>query len=196
MAQDSEFLIGFFGAAAIIVWVELEIRALGIDPPRERQNLKRISGFFLVSFVSYTIAAISEYAATHQQFPILYNNIWWLWVLEATTFIFGFFTLGTGAWCLRHYGERDARVPSYRGLFLVSVGALINITFLLLVTPQVTAVRQYGIIDWNGLVFLALLLLTFPAAFLAITGWERKGRRLWIIVLMVLLPWVFRLLWH
>jgi hypothetical protein len=186
LAQNSEFLIGFFGAASLLVWVELEIHALSLTG-QARKNFKAISGFFLVSFAFYSIAAFANYAASYQQVGILYNNAWLL-LLDAISFIFGFLTLGTGAWGLRHYGLTGARnvgIPSYMGVFTVSLGALLNLVVLVSILPLYSSLSQVT------LVFLGLLFLTFPAAFLAIAGWDRRGRRLWFGACMMVMPWVF-----
>jgi len=186
LAQNTEFLIGFFGAASLIVWVELEIHALSLSG-QARQNFKAISGFFLVSFTFYSIAALADYAASYEQVGVLYNNTWLLF-LNWVSLIFGFLTLGAGAWGLRHYGLtglKNVGIPSYMGVFTVSLGALLNILFL------VDALQSYSSLDWFGSVFVTLLLLTFPAAFLAIVGWDKRGRRLWLGVSMILAPWGF-----
>lgn len=188
MVQNSEFLIGFFGAASLLVWVELEIHAFSLNG-QSRRNFKAISGFFLVSLAFFSIAALAYYAVTYEQVGILYNNNWLL-ILESISFIFGFLTLGTGVWGLRHYepgGEKVLGIPSYSGVFAVSMGALLNILVL------VGSLQSYSGLDQIGKVFVPLLLLTFPATFLAIAGWDERGRRLWFGTLAMLVPWAFLL---
>lgn len=181
-------VIAFFGAAALLVWVELEIHGLSLAS-QARRNLQPISGYFLVSFAFFATAAMTDYGMT-QPWTLTFQSPLLVFV-EALSFIFGLFTLITGAWGLRQSG-RSGRIPvslpEYSQTIVIGVFVMMNSLFLL------ATGSQYSSLPLVSKVFVVLLLVSYPASLLTVTAWYGKRRWANLGILATISAWLYLLI--
>jgi hypothetical protein len=176
-------VIAFFGGAALLIWIELQIRTFSLRGTPQK-SFQTVSGYFLVSFSLYSIAAIADFGMS-QSLPVLSGNIWLL-LIEGFSFILGLFSLVVGTWGIRQMGWRGLKpvqLPEYGYVFFLSLLAALNMGYLLV------AAMSYGTnMVPAAKIFVFSLLLTCPAVFVSITSWGTRRSNLAIILMMM--PWL------
>lgn len=122
-------LISFFGVAALFAWLayaplrtqrlsEGELKKQG----KAKENLDKITDYFLISFLSYSVAAVSDYVYHHRIFIVLaYNQRWVPLFIIGTSFVLGLFNLFVPIIYLRNRNLGDIDLPPFAITFYFAV---------------------------------------------------------------------------
>ena len=194
-------LISFFGVAAFFAWLgyaPLRAQLLKEVETQKRekakQNLDKITDYFFVSFLSFSVAAVSVYVDHHRLFIALaYDQRWIPLSLMGVSSILGLFTLFVPMIYLRAKNLGDINPPPFTTTFsvtFVTAGetmlwildfyisrtilgmALSLLSGLILYVYAIQTMRHWYTTGWKYLPFMMsplgvlVLLAVFRAAFL------------------------------
>ena len=122
-------LASFFGVAAFFAWLgyaplrvqllkEVEVQ----KREKARENLDKITDYFLVSFLSYSVAAVSDYVYHHRIFiAVAYSQRWAPIFIIGASFVLGLFTLFVPIVYLRNRNLGDIDLPPFMITFYVTM---------------------------------------------------------------------------
>jgi lysylphosphatidylglycerol synthetase-like protein (DUF2156 family) len=94
-------LVSFFGLAAFFAWLgyaPLRTQLLKEVEPEKREkakeNLDTITDYFLIAFLSFSVAAVSDYVYHHRFFNVATHEQWFLTIcVIGASFVLGLFNL-------------------------------------------------------------------------------------------------------
>ncbi|MGB9022875.1 MAG: hypothetical protein WCC94_05495 [Candidatus Bathyarchaeia archaeon] len=183
-------LISFFGVAAFFAWLgyaPLRAQLLKeVETQKQKQakqTLDKITDYFFVSFLSFSVAAVSVYVEHHRLFITLaYDQRWILLFLMGSSSILGFFTLFVPIVYLRAKDLGDINPPP----FMVTFGvvcviatqtvlwivdlyisrtilgmALSLLSGLILYVCAIQVMRHWYTKDWKSFLYFPLMLSPF-----------------------------------
>lgn len=145
-------LISFFGVAAFFAWlayVPLQSRVLEDLPASEKakitpekvektkRNFHRITDYFFLSFLSFCVAAVSDYVFHHRFLvSVAYAHAWVPFFVLGTTSVFGLSTLLVPMIYVRMVGRGgrglgDIDLPpvmvTFYVTFLIAIGTVLSV---------------------------------------------------------------------